>query len=39
MGQYELAIIDRWSLGAVSCVMQLLHNLVPLESEIISNVM
>ena len=25
MGQYELAIIDRWSLGAVSCVMQPLH--------------
>ena len=33
MGQYELTIIDRWSLGAVSCVMQPLHNLVSLESE------
>ena len=33
MGHYELAIIDRWSLGVVSCVMQPLHNWVPLESE------
>ena len=33
MGQYELAIIDRWSLGTISCVMQPLHNSVALESD------